>query len=38
MGIYVADTMPDGWHRWLDWHRLVAPDNELEIGIPVQAG
>jgi SAM-dependent methyltransferase len=29
--IDVADTMPDGWQRWLDWHRVVAPDNELEI-------
>ena len=26
--IVVADTMPDGWERWLDWHRAVAPDNE----------
>ena len=26
-----ADTMPDGWQRWLDWHRVVAPDNEVEI-------
>ncbi|HTM50771.1 MAG TPA: class I SAM-dependent methyltransferase [Bryobacteraceae bacterium] len=31
MEIDVADTMPDGWQRWLDWHRVVAPDNELEI-------
>ena len=29
--IEVADTMPDGWQRWLDWHRVVAPDNETEI-------
>jgi SAM-dependent methyltransferase len=27
----VADTMPDGWQRWLEWHRAVAPDNHLEI-------
>jgi cyclopropane fatty-acyl-phospholipid synthase-like methyltransferase len=27
----LADTMPDGWQRWLDWHRAVAPDNEAEI-------
>lgn len=26
-----ADTMPDGWQRWLDWHRLIAPDNAIEI-------
>ena len=31
MDIDVADTMPDGWQRWLDWHRVVAPDNEAEI-------
>jgi SAM-dependent methyltransferase len=31
MAIEVADTMPDGWQRWLDWHRVVAPDNEVEI-------
>jgi SAM-dependent methyltransferase len=27
----VADAMPDGWQRWLDWHRMVAPDNAVEI-------
>ena len=31
MEIDVADAMPDGWRRWLDWHRVIAPDNELEI-------
>jgi SAM-dependent methyltransferase len=31
MAIEVADTMPDGWQRWLDWHRVVAPDNAVEI-------
>jgi ubiquinone/menaquinone biosynthesis C-methylase UbiE len=29
--IYVADTMREGWQRWLDWQRVVAPDNEAEI-------
>jgi SAM-dependent methyltransferase len=29
--IELADTMPDGWQRWLDWHRIVAPGNEPEI-------
>jgi SAM-dependent methyltransferase len=29
--IAVADTMPDGWQRWLDWQRCVAPDNHAEI-------
>ena len=31
MEIDVADAMPEGWQRWLDWHRVIAPDNELEI-------
>ena len=31
MEIELADTMPEGWQRWLDWHRAVAPDNEMEI-------
>jgi hypothetical protein len=31
MDIALADTMPDGWQLWLDWHRVVAPDNEAEI-------
>lgn len=29
--VQLADTMPDGWQRWLDWHKLVAPDNAIEI-------
>jgi hypothetical protein len=31
MDIELADTLPDGWRLWLDWHRVVAPDNEAEI-------
>ena len=31
MEVDLADTMPDGWQRWLDWHRAVPPDNEAEI-------
>jgi SAM-dependent methyltransferase len=31
MDIELADTMADGWQRWLDWHRVVAPDNAVEI-------
>ena len=23
--------MPDGWQRWLDWHRAIAPNNREEI-------
>jgi len=35
----VADTMPDGWRRWLDWQRTVSPDNEVEIrAIEADAG
>ena len=34
-----ADAMPDGWQRWLDWHRAVAPDNAVEISaIEADAG
>jgi SAM-dependent methyltransferase len=29
--VELADTMADGWRRWLDWHRVVAPDNAVEI-------
>jgi SAM-dependent methyltransferase len=29
--VSVADTMPEGWRRWLDWQRTVAPDNTTEI-------
>ncbi|MHB0956841.1 MAG: SAM-dependent methyltransferase [Pirellulaceae bacterium] len=29
--IEVAETMGDGWKRWLDWHYVVAPDNATEI-------
>ena len=31
MDIDLADTLPDGWQRWLDWQRAVAPDNAAEI-------
>jgi ubiquinone/menaquinone biosynthesis C-methylase UbiE len=31
MDIEVADTLPEGWQLWLDWHRVVAPDNAAEI-------
>lgn len=29
--VAVADTMPDGWQLWLDWHRANFPDNAVEI-------
>jgi cyclopropane fatty-acyl-phospholipid synthase-like methyltransferase len=31
MEIELADTMADGWQLWLDWQRVVSPDNEVEI-------
>jgi SAM-dependent methyltransferase len=31
MDIELADTFPDGWRLWLDWHKVVAPDNAAEI-------
>jgi SAM-dependent methyltransferase len=31
MDIELADTLPDGWRLWLDWHKAVAPDNTAEI-------
>lgn len=31
VSIEVADTMADGWQRWLDWHKAIAPDNAVEI-------
>jgi len=27
----LADTLPDGWRFWLDWLRMVAPQNEMEV-------
>lgn len=36
LDIEIADTMPDGWQRWLDWQRAVSPDNESEIN-PLEA-
>jgi SAM-dependent methyltransferase len=29
--VTLSDAMPEGWQRWLAWHRLIAPDNHLEI-------
>ena len=31
LDVEVADTLPDGWRFWLDWLRLIAPDNATEI-------
>ena len=27
----VCDAMPDGWQLWLDWLKVIAPDNQSEI-------
>lgn len=29
--VEVADAMTDGWKLWLDWLRVIAPENEDEI-------
>lgn len=29
--VALADAMPDGWRRWLDWQHTVNPDNHVEI-------
>lgn len=26
-----AESMPEGWRLWLEWHRTIAADNRLEI-------
>jgi cyclopropane fatty-acyl-phospholipid synthase-like methyltransferase len=31
VSIEAADTMPEGWRIWLDWHKANWPDNEAEI-------
>jgi SAM-dependent methyltransferase len=31
LDLRAADTMPDGWMFWRDWHLAVAPDNAAEI-------
>jgi SAM-dependent methyltransferase len=29
--VSLADALPDGWQVWLDWHRVIAPNNSVEI-------
>jgi SAM-dependent methyltransferase len=31
LDVEVADNIPEGCQRWLDWQRAVAPDNAVEI-------
>jgi SAM-dependent methyltransferase len=26
-----AESMPDGWKRWLDWQRVICPENTVEL-------
>jgi hypothetical protein len=26
--------MPEDWRRWLDWHKVTAPNNASEIEAP----
>ena len=30
MDIELADTLPDGWRFWLDWLKVIAPENVTE--------
>ncbi len=29
--VELSDSMPDGWQRWIEWQRVVAPDNRIEL-------
>ena len=29
--VSVADTLADGWQLWIDWQKVVAPDNTVEL-------
>jgi len=31
LDIRLADSLPEGWRFWLDWLKLVAPENVLEV-------
>jgi cyclopropane fatty-acyl-phospholipid synthase-like methyltransferase len=31
LDIEAADLLPDGWRHWLEWLRVVAPENAAEI-------
>lgn len=31
LDIQLADSMPDGWQFWLDWLKVIAPENSVEI-------
>ena len=29
--VEIADTLPDGWRLWQQWHHAIAPDNKVEL-------
>jgi cyclopropane fatty-acyl-phospholipid synthase-like methyltransferase len=31
MKVETAEAMANGWQVWLDWHKVIAPNNESEI-------
>ncbi|HTG43410.1 MAG TPA: methyltransferase domain-containing protein, partial [Verrucomicrobiae bacterium] len=31
VNVEIADDLPDGWREWLDWHRIICPENATEI-------
>jgi hypothetical protein len=31
MTVEVADALPNGWRFWLDWLKVIAPENVAEV-------
>jgi SAM-dependent methyltransferase len=31
LDLQASNSMPDGWRFWLEWHKTICPDNEVEI-------
>ena len=31
LAVESADSMPEGWRLWLDWQRVICPDNATEL-------
>lgn len=31
VNVDVADSMPNGWQLWQQWHKAIAPDNQVEL-------
>ena len=29
--VELQDAMPNGWQFWLEWHKVIAPNNQVEI-------